>query len=150
MGMDVYGRNPVNDEGTYFRASVWGWYPILDLIAETGIFTEEEIALMGTNDGAGPEDAETAIRLADALDAMLDGVRPDGEFLSTSDRSTKGTGAIARGMLAMLGSALPDGTTLTTDGSPTLSPDAPVFSADVEFVREFANFCRHSGGFRIL
>ena len=133
MGMDVYGRNPDSDAGTYFRASVWGWYPILDLIADTGIFTEEEISLMGTNEGAGPEDAETAIRLADALELMIAGARPDGEFLSTSDRSMSGTGAVARGMLEMLGAK--------TDGT-TLSPDAPVFSADVEFVKEFIKIGR--------
>ena len=141
MGMDIYGINPDSDAGTYFRASVWGWYPILDLIADTGIFTEEEIEMMGMNEGAGAKDAETAIRLADALETMISGARPDGEFLSTSDRSTKGTGAVARGVLEMLGGK--------TDGT-TMSPDAPVFSADVEFVKEFIEFSRHSGGFRIL
>lgn len=148
MGMDVYGIAPDSPEGEYFRASVWGWYPILDLIADTGIFTDEEISLMGTNEGAGAKDAETAIRLADALDAMLEGVRPDGEFLSTSDRSTKGTGAIALGIMEMLGTMR-----VSTNPNPDdtiLSPEAPVFSADVDFVREFSNFCRHSGGFRIL
>jgi hypothetical protein len=23
MGMDVYGRNPMNEDGEYFRASIW-------------------------------------------------------------------------------------------------------------------------------
>lgn len=28
MGMDVYGKNPKNEKGTYFRRNVWGWRPL--------------------------------------------------------------------------------------------------------------------------
>jgi len=28
MGMDVYGRNPKNQEGEYFRNNVWWWHPL--------------------------------------------------------------------------------------------------------------------------
>lgn len=30
MGMDVMGKNPVDDTGSYFRACVWSWHPIWD------------------------------------------------------------------------------------------------------------------------
>lgn len=138
MGMDVYGRKPDSEVGNYFRASVWGWYPILDLIAETGIFTDEQIEEMGTNMGAGPEDAETAIRLADALEGLIAGVRSDGEYIATSDRTTRGTAMVAIGIMDMLNGA-----------DMRSSVDAPIFSCDVGFVKEFIEFCRHSGGFQI-
>ena len=28
MGMDVYGKNPKNTTGEYFRRNVWGWRPL--------------------------------------------------------------------------------------------------------------------------
>jgi len=30
MGMDVYGKNPKSEKGTYFRRNVWGWRPLWD------------------------------------------------------------------------------------------------------------------------
>jgi hypothetical protein len=32
MGMDVVGRNPRTEAGEYFRANVWSWGPIHNLI----------------------------------------------------------------------------------------------------------------------
>jgi hypothetical protein len=30
MGMDVYGKNPTSDKGSYFRNNVWYWHPLWD------------------------------------------------------------------------------------------------------------------------
>lgn len=32
MGMDVYGKNPKNESGEYFRNSIWSWHPLADYI----------------------------------------------------------------------------------------------------------------------
>jgi hypothetical protein len=32
MGMDVFGSNPDSEAGDYFRANVWSWCSIHDLI----------------------------------------------------------------------------------------------------------------------
>lgn len=32
MGMDVYGKNPKNQQGEYFRANVWYWHPLWDCL----------------------------------------------------------------------------------------------------------------------
>jgi len=34
MGMDVFGKHPTNDTGTYFRASVWGWAPLAEYLCD--------------------------------------------------------------------------------------------------------------------
>ena len=34
MGMDVYGKNPVNETGNYFRRNVWGWRPLWNYVEE--------------------------------------------------------------------------------------------------------------------
>lgn len=28
MGMDVFGKNPKNEQGEYFRSNVWYWHPL--------------------------------------------------------------------------------------------------------------------------
>ena len=32
MGMDVYGNNPKNEQGEYFRSNVWYWHPLWDCL----------------------------------------------------------------------------------------------------------------------
>jgi hypothetical protein len=81
MGMDVIGLAPTAPEGRYFDCNISGWRLIADFIIET----RPEIAACGSapvelgeltvggwhcNDGYGL-DAESSVRLADALDEML-------------------------------------------------------------------------------
>ena len=40
MGMDVYGENPKNEKGEYFRNNVWWWRPLGDFVCSN----YEEIA----------------------------------------------------------------------------------------------------------
>jgi hypothetical protein len=132
VGMDVYGKNPTSEVGEYFRASVWSWYPILDRVAETGVLPAEMVERMGSNDGAGP-DAVLAGVLADALDAMVRGLSDDGVVVSTEDNTERGTAAVVFGLMSAL-----SGSTVGAD-----------FSTSVGHLREFAAFCRASGGFEV-
>lgn len=70
MGMDVYGDEPKNEKGTYFRNSIWGWRPLWEYCE----FIAPEITcavLNGySNDGDGL-DAEDSILLAKALRKSL-------------------------------------------------------------------------------
>ena len=47
--------------GGYFRANVWSWRPIHDLMQKlcSDFLDEEVLEHMGYNDGAGPKDQET-------------------------------------------------------------------------------------------
>jgi hypothetical protein len=56
MGMDVYGREPLNEEGMYFRASVWEWRPIMRLVRTlcADLVDEQLLSAMEYNEGAGP------------------------------------------------------------------------------------------------
>lgn len=66
MGMDVYGKNPLTKDGEYFRASVWSWFPLLDLCEKVGANTEG----WQYNDGRGLTSQESCNELADRLDAL--------------------------------------------------------------------------------
>lgn len=143
MGMDVYGRAPKSEKGGYFRSSIWTWPTILDAIADTGVLPDDLVESMAYNSGAGP-DAEQAIALADALDRKLSSMNPEGTFISEDSQYAKmGTATVATQMLGILSK---DTTGIT---SIRAGDNDATFAADVEFIREFAEFCRESGGFEV-
>lgn len=73
MGMDVYGKQPSHECGEYFRASIWSWPVIHQLMATTcrDLLGEELLKAMEYNDGAGPDDQATCESIADRLEQAL-------------------------------------------------------------------------------
>ena len=71
--------------------------------------------------------------LADALDAMVRGLSDDGVVVSTENNTERGTAAVVFGLMTAL-----SGSTAGAD-----------FSTSVAHLREFAAFCRASGGFEV-
>lgn len=75
MGMDVYGKEPKNEKGEYFRNNLWWWRPLWDLCCVVGMsegLMTEEVADGGHfNDGAGLDD-ENSVKLAEAIQEMID------------------------------------------------------------------------------
>ena len=51
--MDVYGKNPQNEKGKYFRNSVWWWRPLWSLIIKLSpdILTIQDATAGSYNDG---------------------------------------------------------------------------------------------------
>jgi len=133
MGMDVYGKAPANETGEYFRANIWSWRPINQLIGETKVLPEEMVMDMGMNEGAGPN-AEQAKLLAYALEQAISGMDKDNEFILDDEID----GPVA----AMLKE-------LSSKGVEIVSPRGFVYSTDVEHVKEFIEFCKNSGGFEV-
>jgi hypothetical protein len=70
MGMDVYGKNPTNEVGAYFRRNVWGWRPLWTYVR----LNHPELAGLvehgHTNDGDGL-DAENSKLLAQEIKEAL-------------------------------------------------------------------------------
>lgn len=133
MGMDVYGRNPKSKDGEYFRANVWSWRPIHELIEKANVLPQKMLEEMAFNDGAGPDD-EQALLLAAAIENMTEGMDDENTFIL----STEIDGPIA----AIISS-------FQREGIEIISPRGPVYSADVSHVREFVQFCKQSGGFKV-
>ena len=133
MGMDVYGRKPRSAEGEYFRANIWSWRPIHELIEQSNVLPQKMVEEMGFNDGAGPNEMQ-ALLLADALSDMTEGMHTDHTFMLSTEID---------GPVAELLSAISD------KGIEVISPRGPVYSTDVSHVREFIEFCRASGGFEV-
>ncbi len=133
MGMDVYGRAPLSDEGEYFRANVWSWRPIHELIEKTNVLPKEMVYEMSFNDGAGP-DKHQALLLAAAMENMVEGMDDDNTFMLSSE---------VDGPVAAILSHFKE------QGIEIVSPRGPVYQAEVSHVREFIEFCRASGGFEV-
>jgi hypothetical protein len=66
MGMDVYGKNPKSEKGTYFRRNVWGWRPLWDYCLDRHTDLAGKVKNGHTNDGDGL-DANDSVELARLL-----------------------------------------------------------------------------------
>lgn len=66
MGMDVYGNEPTDANGEYFRNNVWWWRPLASYIEETHPEIAAHCESWHTNDGDGLN-AEHSKSLAEKL-----------------------------------------------------------------------------------
>lgn len=66
MGMDVYGKNPKSEAGSYFRRNVWGWHPLWDYVENQHPEIAELVEYAHSNDGDGL-DEEKSVELAKLL-----------------------------------------------------------------------------------
>lgn len=73
MGMDISGKNPSSEEGEYFRAAIWSWLPIYDLVCRlcSDLLDHQTLESMSYNDGAGPNDQETCTKMAFRFDRWM-------------------------------------------------------------------------------
>lgn len=70
MGMDVYGKNPTNEVGQYFRRNIWGWHPLWGYVEDTHPEIAELVEHAHTNDGDGLT-ASKSLKLAKLLQEDL-------------------------------------------------------------------------------
>jgi len=99
MGMDVYGREPRNEVGEYFRSNVWWWRPLWNYTAEIDHFYAEQknahqliskklFESGHHNDGEGLETEEDCRDLVKRLEWSIDeGLLA--EYQKEIDESTK-------------------------------------------------------------
>lgn len=124
MGMDVYGKNPANNTGEYFRANVWSWRPIHKL-CETVLGVE--LHSWGFNDGEGFKSQAECNNLADKLEQYLKQFPNEEISLESPCRIGKNGQFLAPG--SMQGKS--------------------AYSTNREHVTEFIAFLRACGGFEI-
>jgi len=53
MGMDVYGKKPKTEKGSYFRNNVWYWHPLWDYCTHVLPDIANKVEHAHTNDGDG-------------------------------------------------------------------------------------------------
>lgn len=145
MGMDVFGNEPRNEKGEYFRANVWSWGAILQLMDEANqrFSLGLDLECFEFNQGAGLSRRKDCDRLASALEKLL--AETDTQ-LFTLDSDPVGCEAAVLGILQNSG--------WSVSGKPSAlgaSAVAPAtYSAERSHVEEFVTFLRNCGGFRIF
>lgn len=149
MGFDVYGKNPRNKQGEYFRASIWQWRPLWEYCEEIAPEVTRNVESPYTNDGYGL-DAQDAESLAQAIDLSLLTATPTEKEAAFEKRLSE---------FPLVPCPFPanDGNhdeCFVCDGSGEYR-DIPFEKAasirpfTVDLVKEFMTFCRNSGGFKI-
>lgn len=175
MGFDVYGKKATAKVGEYFRHNVWWWRPLADFITEHAPREAKYCRYWHSNDGDGLNKKQ-AIALADKLDALIaDGtvtkyVEMRDMRLSSLPRETcrycNGTGIRVdevgekAGFPNEIVKIGPDdepgnpraglkGWCNGCNGWGTSKNAETWYHMEASSVKEFADFARHSGGFRI-
>jgi len=135
MGMDVHGKNPESKAGEYFRASVWSWHPIHDLICRlcSDLLNEDTLEQLGYNEGAGPDDAETCKEMASRFEHWM-------------EHNVEGHDIEIEGMKMTPEGRLISESELSDD--PELETTTP-YEVEDEHLKEWIEFLRHCGGFRV-
>ncbi len=135
MGMDVFGRNPSEPSGQYFRASIWMWRPLHEqIVLRCGdLFDEKELIAMVYNDGAGPSDQRICTVMADRFDQALS-IHKDGFAIECDELRVTEDGRFV-------------GSEALTE-NPALKTVSP-YRVDRESVLEWIQFLRHCGGFEV-
>ena len=130
MGMDVYGIEPYTEAGEYFRANVWSWRPLWTYVCDVCNIDEETRERGHYNDGhVIDEDAATSIGM------VLGSLLKSGAVHTYAERREK--------ILA----ELPDEQCKYCEC--TSRPPETHYSFNVEWIEEFAEFAKQSGGFEI-
>lgn len=137
MGYDLYGLNPRNPAGEYFRSTIWTWPMFHSLIEETQVLGEEALEGICFNDGYEITNQE-AIAIGYGIlniindakdDAIYAPVGPNESFTKIND--------MANQLVAVLTSQ---------EAKVTRGGDEFVNKA---YIQEFIDFCLASGGFGV-
>lgn len=151
MGMDVYGKNPDDPQGKYFRNNVWWWRPLWDYCLKVMDDLQSKVPYGHSNDGQGL-DTEGSRELAAMLRAELESGRTalykhhrDEELARRPDeRCSLCHGTKVRPMEPHKGEKCN-----ACDGKGYTKSFDTHYPFSTENVEEFATFLEHCGGFEI-
>jgi len=111
------------------EVNVWVWRPTLELIRDAKLIDERIYKNMGVNDGDAEVDAVTAWKIADVIDKMVEKMGPKDRLLldlSITDKPPK------------------HGPIKTEDDM------MEGYSVGRDWLKEFSEFSRDSGGFGVF
>jgi hypothetical protein len=155
MGMDVYGNNPKNEQGEYFRSNVWYWHPLWDCLDQLHPTLCQKCESPHDNSGSGLNSRD-ATALAKLLKKDLENgtieeyIKQYDEHLNSipledccycNNQGTRDWDQL-------------DGTVLTKtcnacNGTLKVKSFATHYHMDLDLMKEFQIFLENCGGFRI-
>ena len=152
MGFDLFGVNPKNGKGEYFRNNVWWWRPLWHYTCTVceDILTDKDCTQGECNNGYSISETKAqgiAHRLSVLVkngDTQRYAVRYARELKKLPDEECefcKGTGK--------RNDEYVQGTCTACRGKGKVRPFVTNYPFSVANVRNFIDFCENSGGFRI-
>jgi len=154
MGMDVYGKNPKNESGKYFRNNVWYWRPLAEYVCNIAPDITKYCENWQTNDGSGLNETRS-VKLAKKIkEDLKSGIASVYEqtyhdkmqAMPDEDCTTcKGTG-FRKDLSEYGGESKPCN---GCDQTGKVRPFDAQYPFELSNVKEFANFLENCGGFEI-
>ncbi len=155
MGMDVYGNNPKNESGKYFRANVWYWHPLWDCIDNLHPVIAKKCESPHDNSGSGLNSRDS-LALSKLLKKDLDkGVIE--KYIADYNDHINSLPLEDCSYCDGLGTRdwdQEDGTVLTKQcnacqGTLKVASFATYYRMDLNLMKEFQVFLENCGGFQI-
>jgi hypothetical protein len=150
MGFDLYGKEPKNEKGEYFRNNVWWWRPLWNYVGEICGLRKDQIKKGHYNDGL-LIDKETAERIALMLKKEIDhgNVKKYEEQYMRALEEMPDEECDLCGGSGVRNDEVFKGTCNKCGGKGKVRPFETLYPFSEENVKEFAEFCENSGGFEI-
>jgi len=154
MGMDVYGQNPKNKSGEYFRNNVWWWRPLAIYVCNIAPDITNHCENWQTNDGDGLNETRS-IQLAKKIKkdiasgtaSIYEQTYQNRMQDMPDEKCTFCNGTGYRKNLPGYG-----GETKPCNGCDGVGQVRPIdteYPFELSNVKEFANFLENCGGFEI-
>lgn len=150
MGFDISGLKATSETGEYFRNNVWWWRPLADYVLDNVVLPSEETENWGTNDGQEVS-AKSALKIADTLDALVKSghtAKHSKEYKAKMKSAPLEECTFCKGT-GKRNDEYVKGKCNSCSGKGKVKPFYTNYPFSVENVKDFADFCRDSGGFRI-
>ena len=155
--MDVYGLNPQNETGNYFRNNVWHWHPLWDFCCDIDPSLVNKVPLAHSNDGDGLKDCEECLNLANKIDNSINNgyaefyiQQREIEIKNKPDlvcHICDGTGQRPDGLYGIEWKQ--DGCN-ACNGSGYVKDPSSHYHLNLENIKEFSSFLKNCGGFQIF
>ena len=152
MGFDIYGEQPTEEIGEYFRNSVWWWKPLWQYICQiaANVLTEKDKEMGWFNDGH-LIDKQKAEQIAALLHEEIKSDRAEMyvvKYMDTLKALPKETCDICKGT-GTRNDQYVQGTCNACHGEGKRTAWASHYPINLENIADFAEFCAASGGFTI-
>ena len=125
--------------GEYFRASMWSWRPLWDIMSKTcdGILDKETMDALCFNDGAGPEDQETCTEMAEAIEGWLE----ESDWMGQSEYSLASNCRVKKETGEFVSMS-------ELDNERVWQETRSAYGIEISHILEFCRFLRKCGGFQ--
>jgi len=152
MGMDVYG---VENKEAYFRANIWSWAAIHDLIRKLGsdLVDARTLVNMGSNSGAGITSPKDCVTLANRMDMWMEHNANGSEIIPQAGDMVFSMGEAIRasiaGLMVNLKSEAEAKGEEFDESEISVVNDAFTYKVEDDHLKAFIAFLRECGGFEV-